>query len=187
MPTRIMGIDPGLTRCGVGVIDLGQSKKVTFVEVATLRTDPKAELSDRLGEVGRSIEEFILRVNPQVIAIERVFSQANLRSVMGTAQISGIALFLANRHNIPVVMHTPTEVKAAVTGSGRADKAQVGLMVAKILGLAEVPKPADAADSLAIAICQAWKGVGATAMVDQTQTAAQKAWHTAIKQASKST
>jgi crossover junction endodeoxyribonuclease RuvC len=93
---------------------------------------------------------------------------------MGTAQISGAVLMLAHKHGIPVVMYTPTQVKAAVTGSGRAAKDQVGFMVAKILGLKEVPKPADAADSLAIAICHAWRSPAATESANLT--AAQKAW-----------
>jgi crossover junction endodeoxyribonuclease RuvC len=111
---------------------------------------------------------------PQVIAIERVFSQQNVSTVMGTAQISGAVLMLAHKHNVPVVMYTPTQVKAAVTGTGRAAKDQVGYMVAKILGLDEVPKPADAADSLAIAICHAWRSPAASESVNLTK--AQKAW-----------
>jgi crossover junction endodeoxyribonuclease RuvC len=111
---------------------------------------------------------------PDVIALERVFAQVNLLTVMGTAQISGVVMYLAKQRGIPVHMHTPTEVKAAVTGSGRAAKAQVGSMVAKILGLKEIPKPADAADALAIAITQGWRG-GASA--DATAvTPAKKAW-----------
>ncbi|MEY4994047.1 MAG: hypothetical protein RIS82_1169 [Actinomycetota bacterium] len=184
MAIRIMGVDPGLTRCGVGVIELASSKRVSFVSVETLRSDPEEDLADRLGVIGNGIESLILEHQPTAIAIERVFSQANLRSVMGTAQISGIVLFLAKKHNIPVVLHTPTEVKAAVTGSGRAGKDQVGTMVAKILGLEKVPKPADAADSLAIAICHAWKSAGANNASSENLTSAQKAWHAAIKKAS---
>ncbi|BDS49064.1 crossover junction endodeoxyribonuclease RuvC [Rhodoluna sp. KAS3] len=181
MTTRIMGVDPGLTRCGVGVVELGASKKVSFIAVDTLRSSTADDLPVRLHQLATEIEGLIALHKPNALAIERVFSQANLRSVMGTAQISGIVMYLAEKHGIPVVMHTPTEVKAAVTGSGRADKAQVGNMVAKILGLAEVPKPADAADSLAIAICHAWRG----GVIESggTLTPAQKAWHTAIKSA----
>jgi crossover junction endodeoxyribonuclease RuvC len=97
--------------------------------------------------------------------VERVFSQHNVRTVMGTAQASGIALVAAARRGIPVALHTPSEVKAAVSGSGRADKAQVGLMVARLLRLDAAPSPADAADSLALAICHIWRG-GAQARID---------------------
>ncbi len=174
--SRILGIDPGLTRCGVGVIDLQSSRKVSLVLVDTFRSDPSLDLSARVGSIGKKIEQLIIDLEPEGIAIERVFSQANVSTVMGTAQISGVVLYLANKYGLPVAMHTPTEVKAAVTGSGRAGKAQVGNMVAQILGLDEVPKPADAADSLAIAICHAWKSYSPSAAGSTGITSAQKAW-----------
>lgn len=179
MSTRVLGIDPGLTRCGVGIIEVGSSRKLSLVSVDTLRTDAGSELVDRIGFIGSAISDLIVASKPQAIALERVFSQQNLRSVMGVAQISGVVLMLAHQHRIPVYMHTPSEVKAAVTGSGRADKDQVGTMVAKILGLAEIPKPADAADSLAIAICHAWKSAGGTVSGAAEMTPAQKAWQSA--------
>jgi crossover junction endodeoxyribonuclease RuvC len=98
---------------------------------------------------------------------------------MGVAQVSGVVLFLASKHSIPVFMHTPSEVKSAVTGSGRANKVQVGNMVARILGLKAIPKPADSADSLAIAICHAWKSAGGTVSESKELTAAQKKWQQA--------
>lgn len=183
MPTRILGVDPGLTRCGVGVIEVGTSRKVSLVSVDTIRTEAGEELVDRIGRIGIAIEKLIESASPSAIAIERVFAQQNLRSVMGIAQISGVVLMLAHKHKIPVYLHTPSEVKAAVTGSGRANKNQVGVMVAKILGLAEVPKPADAADSLAIAICHAWKSAGGTLTGSKEMTAAQKAWQAAEQSA----
>jgi len=186
MPTRVLGIDPGLTRCGVGLIELGQSRAVSLVTVETIKTSASAELAKRIGEIGRRLEYIIETCNPQAIAIERVFSQQNLRSVMGVAQISGVVLFIADKHSIPVYMHTPSEVKAAVTGSGRAKKEQVGLMVAKILGLSEVPKPADAADSLAIAICHAWKSAAGTILKSEALTSAQKSWQEAEQAATAS-
>lgn len=184
--TRILGVDPGLTRCGVGVIDLGAGRKVSLVSVDVYRSAPTEELSARIGSIGTRIEELILDLMPDAVALERVFADVNVRSVMGTAQISGVVLMLAHKHGIPVALHTPTEVKAAVTGSGRADKAQVGNMVARILGLAEVPKPADAADSLAIAICHAWRGAAATTGAGGALTPAQKAWQQAERAAAKS-
>ena len=184
---RILGIDPGLTRCGVGVIDLAPGRRVSLVSVDVYRSEPNLALEFRIGSIGDRIEALILAQKPDVIALERVYADVNVRSVMGTAQISGVVLLLASRHGIPIAMHTPTEVKAAVTGSGRADKKQVGTMVAKILGLNEIPKPADAADSLAIAICHGWRGAGASSVEGSgsagTMTAAQRAWHAAERAA----
>lgn len=186
MATRVLGIDPGLTRCGVGLVEVSAGRKLKLLSVETLTTDKSLELSARIGQIGDALESLIKQEKPAAIALERVFSQANLRSVMGTAQISGVVLHLANRYRIPVYLHTPTEVKAAVTGSGRANKDQVGKMVAKILGLSQIPKPADAADSLAIAICHAWKSAGATATESTELTPAQKAWHAAEQAATAS-
>lgn len=179
---KILGIDPGLTRCGFGLIEKTGPRQVSFLDVGVLRTDAEVAIEVRIGSLARAIEELIVRHAPGAIAIERVFAQANLRSVMGTAQISGVVLNLAFQHGIPIAFHTPTEVKAAVTGSGRADKAQVGFMVAKILNLNEIPKPADAADSLAIAICHAWKS-GIQVTTGSQQTVAQKQWLTAVAKA----
>jgi crossover junction endodeoxyribonuclease RuvC len=155
---RVLGIDPGLTRCGVGVVDGGIGKPLTLVEVGVVRTTPDLPIEDRLLLISRGIETWIDATAPDAIAVERVFAQANVRTVMGTAQVSGLALVAAASRGIPVTMHTPSEVKAAVTGSGRADKAQVGAMVARLLRLDAVPKPADAADALALAICHIWRG-----------------------------
>ena len=186
MTTRVLGVDPGLTRCGVGVIEVLSSRRVQLISVDTFKTDSNMELAERIGTIGNQIEDLINSSNPQAIAIERVFSQQNLRSVMGVAQISGVVMMLAHKYSIPVFLHTPSEVKAAVTGSGRANKAQVGNMVAKILGLDEVPKPADAADSLAIAICHAWKSVGGTVSSASTMTKAQRVWQEAEQAATAS-
>lgn len=175
--TRILGIDPGLTRCGVGVIDLGKARKVSLVHVSVVTSPKETDLDNRIGSIGEELERLILQYRPAAVAIERVFSQQNLASVMGTAQISGVAIFLAHKHSIPVALHTPTEVKAAVTGSGRAGKKQVGEMVAKLLSLSEVPSPADAADALAIAICHAFRGASASS----SYTPAQRAWNNAEK------
>lgn len=175
--TKILGIDPGLTRCGVGIVAVSKARKFQMIEVTVLMSPKDAELDSRIGSIGKELEELIRRHKPDVIAIERVFSQQNLSSVMGTAQISGVAIFLANKYEIPIAMHTPTEVKAAVTGSGRSGKAQVGQMVARLLGLTEVPKPADAADALAIAICQGFRGASSS----PAYTKAQLKWHEASK------
>jgi len=157
---------------------------VSLVKVDVFRSSTDLPLAERIGSLGEQINALIVEYKPQVIAIERVYADVNVRSVMGTAQISGVAMMLAYQHRIPVVLHTPTEVKAAVTGSGRANKAQVGRMVAKILDLDEIPKPADAADSLAIAICHGWRSFGANVPLGTGITDAQRAWHAAERAAS---
>jgi crossover junction endodeoxyribonuclease RuvC len=155
---RVLGVDPGLTRCGVGVVEGAVGRPLSLVDTGVVRTAPDLPIEQRLVLIERGLEAWIEQVRPDAVAVERVFSQHNVRTVMGTAQASGIALLVAARRGIPVALHTPSEVKAAVTGSGRADKAQVGLMVARLLRLAEVPRPADSADSLALAICHIWRG-----------------------------
>ena len=155
---RVLGVDPGLTRCGVAVVDGAPGQKLTAVHIGVLCTSPDTDLSARLVLLEQGLLGLIAEFKPDAIAIERVFSQHNVRSAMATAQAAGIALLVAGRADIQVSMHTPTEVKAAVTGSGRADKAQVNFMVTRLLGLTQAPKPADAADALAIAICDVWRG-----------------------------
>jgi crossover junction endodeoxyribonuclease RuvC len=154
---RVLGVDPGLTRCGVGVVDGGPGRSLRLVEVLVARTPPQADLPDRLRTVADVVEAMMDRHHPETVAIERVFSQHNVRTVMGTAQVSGIVALAAARRGIPVAWHTPSEVKAAVSGNGRADKAQVTAMVTRLLRLPDAPRPADAADALALAICHLWR------------------------------
>jgi crossover junction endodeoxyribonuclease RuvC len=153
---RVLGVDPGLTRCGLGVID-GAPGRAALVAVGVLRTPADAELGARLVALERGIEAWLDLHQPDAVAVERVFAQHNVRTVMGTAQAGAVAIVAAARRGIPVALHTPSEVKAAVTGSGRADKLQVGTMVTRILKLSELPRPADAADALALAICHSWR------------------------------
>jgi len=155
---RVMGVDPGLTRCGVGVIDGAAGAPPRLVDVGVVRTPSDLDHALRLLAIERGLEEWTTRLRPDAVAVERVFAQHNLMTVAGTAQAAGIAMLVAARHGIPVVLHTPSEVKAAITGSGRADKAQVGTMVARVLHLSEPPKPADAADAVALALCHLWRG-----------------------------
>ena len=157
---RILGIDPGLTRCGVGIVDLNNNRRASFVAVHVIRTPSTSDLPARLFELEAGLTELFASYQPDAIAIERVFSQHNVRTAMGTAQASAVAMLIAARNQLDVAMYTPTEVKAAVTGYGRADKAQITSMVTRLLNLAEPPKPADAADALALALCHAWKGHG---------------------------
>jgi crossover junction endodeoxyribonuclease RuvC len=162
---RVLGIDPGLTRCGLAVVegDLGRSLRMVEVDVARTPADQPVAL--RLAAIERTVDAWLDLHRPDVVAVERVFSQHNVKTVMGTAQASGIAMVAAARRGLPVALHTPSEVKAAVSGSGRADKAQVGAMVARLLRLDSPPRPADAADALALAICHIWRG-GAQSRID---------------------
>lgn len=154
----MLGIDPGLTRCGIGVVQGAAGSRLDLVEVDVVRTPADLDSARRLAQLGEALEQRIVRLRPDTVAIERVFSQHNVRTVMGTAQASGVAMMIAARHGIDVHLHTPSEVKAAVTGSGRADKHQVTHMVTRVLRLGEAPRPADAADALALAICHLWRG-----------------------------
>ena len=159
---RVLGVDPGLTRCGVGIVEGVIGSPISLVGVGVILTPAEAPLEQRLLDLDQQLSEWINLWKPDVIAVERVFSQHNVRTVMGTGQAAGIALLLAAKAGIPVMMHTPSEVKASVTGSGRANKAQVALMVQKILNLETIPKPVDATDALALAICHIWRGGGNT-------------------------
>ncbi|WP_029287061.1 crossover junction endodeoxyribonuclease RuvC [Cellulomonas sp. HZM] len=185
---RVLGVDPGLTRCGLGVVDGLPSRRSTMVAVGVARSDPALDVDQRLLAIEAQLEEWLERHAPDTVAIERVFAQHNVRTVMGTAQVAGIAMVAAARRRIPVALHTPSEVKAAVTGNGRADKAQVATMVTRLLGLDEAPRPADAADALALAICHLWRPAGALGAPQRAPgslTAAQRAW-AAAEQAARS-
>ena len=155
---RVLGVDPGLTRCGVGVVDGAPGRRVSLVRVEVVRTSADLDLASRLLAIERGIEAILDATAPDAVAVERVFAQHNVRTVMGTAQAGALAIAAAARRGIPVALHTPSEVKAAVTGQGRADKDQVALMVMRLLGLDTAPKPADASDALALAICHLWRG-----------------------------
>jgi crossover junction endodeoxyribonuclease RuvC len=157
---RVLGVDPGLTRCGIGIVDVAADRRATLVYVGVVQTPPAMALEQRLLAVSHGIRAALVEHRPTAMAVERVFAQHNLRTVMGTAQASGIALALGAEAGLVVGLHTPSEVKAAITGYGSAQKAQVGAMVARVLGLDAVPRPADAADALALAICHAWRGSG---------------------------
>jgi len=172
---RVLGIDPGLTRCGFGVVDGTIGRNPALVAVDVVRTDASSEVAQRLLRLEVAFEDWVREYRPDVVAVERVFAQHNVQTVMGTAQAAGVAMLVAARHQLPVVLHTPSEVKAAITGSGRADKAQVGAMVTRILRLEETPKPADAADALALAICHVWRGSAGDRIARATTQAAELA------------
>ena len=155
--TRVFGIDPGLTRCGLGIVEGVPGRPPAMVAVGVVRTDADEHIAARLLAIEEEIERWLTEYRPDAVAVERVFSQHNVRTVMGTAQAGAVAIVCAARRGLPVALHTPSEVKAAVTGSGRADKEQVTVMVMRLLRMTDRPRPADAADALALAICHLWR------------------------------
>jgi crossover junction endodeoxyribonuclease RuvC len=155
---RVLGIDPGLTRCGVGVVEGVPGRPCKLVAYYVVYTEPEDDIALRLLHLDRSLADLVAEHQPESVAVERVFSQHNVRTVMGTAQASAVAILAGARARLPVQTYTPSEVKAAVTGSGTAGKAQVTAMVTRLLSLDAPPKPADAADALALAICHIWRG-----------------------------
>jgi crossover junction endodeoxyribonuclease RuvC len=155
---RVLGVDPGLTRCGVGVVEGVPGRPCALVAYYVVYTDPADDLALRLLHLDRTLTDLVVEHRPHSVAVERVFSQHNVRTVMGTAQASAVAVLAGARAGLPVTTYTPSEVKAAVTGSGQADKAQITAMVTRLLRLDAPPRPADAADALALAICHVWRG-----------------------------
>lgn len=172
-------MDPGLTRCGLAVVESATGRRAVFIAATVARTPASMSIEQRLLRIDEALAEWLDTHRPDAVAVEQVFSQHNLSSVMGTAQAAGLALTAAARRGISVGLHTPTQVKAAVTGDGRAEKPVVQKMVARILSLPELPRPADAADALALAICQLWRAP----VIAGTATPAQQAWAQASAQA----
>jgi crossover junction endodeoxyribonuclease RuvC len=155
---RVLGVDPGLTRCGLGVIEGDPGRRLALVATGVVSSSAGDEIGLRLLALEQQLERWLTDYQPDAVAVERVFSQHNVRTVMGTAQAGAVAIVCAARRGLPVALHTPSEVKAAITGSGRADKAQVTQMVTRLLAMSDPPRPADAADALALAICHLWRG-----------------------------
>jgi len=151
----VLGIDPGLSRCGYGAVEGGRagSRDARAVAVGVIRTEPSAPLPNRLAELQAELRALILELRPDVVAVERVFFQVNVRTAMGVGQASGLAMAEAIAAGCEVAQYSPNEVKLAVAGDGAAGKEQVQLMVQRLLGLASPPKPADAADAAALALC----------------------------------
>nr|WP_239294983.1 crossover junction endodeoxyribonuclease RuvC [Corynebacterium striatum] len=154
---RVMGIDPGLTRCGLSVVQAGRGRSVIPVAVGVARTPSDKELTERLLRLSIAVKEWLEDYKPDVVAIERVFERGEVSTVMQTAHVVGVVVLAAAERDIPVHMYTPSEVKKAISGNGRADKKQMTAMITRILGLGEPPKPADAADALALAVCHCWR------------------------------
>jgi crossover junction endodeoxyribonuclease RuvC len=154
---RVLGVDPGLTRCGLAIVEASPGNRGSLIHLEVATTDSKTEPSERLFQIAARVDWVLDQFTPDAVSLERLFAQQNLKTVMGVAQVSGIVLLAARKREISVTTYTPTAVKAAVTGSGRSDKKQMGTMVAKLLNLPEIPKPADAADAIALALCHAWR------------------------------
>lgn len=150
---RVLGIDPGLTRCGYAVLESSSAAPAKVISMGLLRTPPEAEIPERLAALMDDIQGLLDEFRPQTVAVEQVFFQVNVRTAMSVAQASGLVLALAQRAGCRVVQYPPNQVKETVTGSGRADKAQVQKMVQLRLGLSVAPEPADVADAAAVALC----------------------------------
>ena len=154
---RVMGIDPGLTRCGLSVVQAGRGRQVLPIAVGVVRTPSSDDLTDRLLGLSEGVNQWMDDYQPEVVAIERIFERSNVSTVMHTAHAVGVLVLAAAQRGIPVHMYTPSEVKKAISGNGRADKKQMTAMITRILGLSEPPQPADAADALALAVCHCWR------------------------------
>ncbi len=154
---RVMGIDPGLTRCGLSVVQARKGRAVYPVAVGVVRTPADMALEQRLLKLSAAVEQWFDDYQPHVVALERVFERSNVSTVMNTAHASGVLMLAAAKRGVDVHMYTPSEVKKSISGNGRADKAQMTRMITRILGLGEPPKPPDAADALALAVCHCWR------------------------------
>ncbi|MEX2268669.1 MAG: crossover junction endodeoxyribonuclease RuvC [Acidimicrobiia bacterium] len=147
----VLGIDPGLSRCGYGAVRPGGGE-LTMVALGVFETPKTLPLPDRLAMLEADLAQLVADIGPSAMAVERVLFQANVRTAISVGQASGLALAVASRASVPVTHYSPNEVKLAVTGYGAADKAQVQVMVQRLLGLDSAPPP-DAADALALALC----------------------------------
>jgi len=149
----VLGVDPGLSRCGYGVVARERGGALVARAYGVVRTDPQHELPARLVDLERELAQLVADHGPSAVAVERVLFQTNVRTAMSVGQASGLALLVAARVGVPVAQYSPNEVKLTVTGDGAADKIQVQTMVTRLLGLASIPKPPDAADALGLALC----------------------------------
>jgi crossover junction endodeoxyribonuclease RuvC len=147
----VLGIDPGVSRCGYGCVTDAGGLRASAVGVIT--TSPDDPLPLRLAQLQTELQALIAELHPEVVVVERVFFQTNVRTAMSVGQASGLALAAASAAGCAVAQYTPNEVKQSVAGYGGADKAQVQRMVQRLLNLADIPRPPDAADALALALC----------------------------------
>ena len=165
--TRVLGVDPGLSRCGLAVVE-GDARSAQVRAGEVVRTPADAPRGERLAAVHAAVARLLDAHQPEVVAVERVFVNANVSTGVGTAQAAGVVHLLAHQRGLPALEYTPSQVKAAITGTGDADKDQVGFMVRALLKLAEVPRPADLADALAVALCHLQQPSGVVAAGSST-------------------
>ncbi len=151
----VLGIDPGLSRCGYGILeqDKKNSKTIKAVAAGVIRTSPKTDLAIRLAELQEEIRSLISEYKPEEVAIERVLFQVNVSSAMSTGQAAGVAMVAAATSGCTVNLYSPNEVKLAVAGWGGADKQQMEHMVQTLLSIDQPLRPVDAADAVAVALC----------------------------------
>ena len=152
-----MGIDPGLTRCGLSVVQAGRGRAVYPVAVGVARTPADAVLGKRLRELNTAVRDWIDEYQPDVVAMERLFERGEVATVIHTAHAVGVLMLAAADAGLEVFEYTPSQVKKAISGNGNANKKQMTTMITRILGLESPPKPADAADALAIAVTHCWR------------------------------
>jgi crossover junction endodeoxyribonuclease RuvC len=150
---RVLGVDPGLTRCGYAVLDARGARTVHAVSLGVIRTSPSDALPDRLAALQAELVALLDEFQPHSVAVEQVFFQVNVRTAMSVGQASGLALAAAAARGCEVAQYTPNQVKDTVAGWGGAGKEQVQKMVQARLGLSRPPQPADAADAAALALC----------------------------------
>ena len=180
---RVLAVDPGLTRCGLGVVEGRLGGRLTMIAVGVLRTPTGDPIHERLLSMQTQVEEWFARYEPEAVAVERVFARSDVSTIMGTAQASALPMIAAARRELPLALHTPSEVKAAVSGHGNADKAQVTAMITRLLKLSEAPKPADAADALALALCHLWRSPMQSRLAAAARTATTVTTHAAASPA----
>jgi crossover junction endodeoxyribonuclease RuvC len=149
----VLGIDPGLSRCGYGCVQARPGGKAHPVSIGVLRTHKDTPVPERLAELQRGLHDLLAELKPQVVAVERVFFQVNVRTAMAVGQASGLAMAEAINAGAEVAVYTPNQVKVAVAGWGSAGKEEVERMVRSLLGLTDPLRPADAADAAALALC----------------------------------
>ena len=159
----MLGIDPGTAVTGYGVVARAGDGAVSLLECGVIRTHPRAPLAERLRDIHEGILEVITRSHPTVLSVESAFYSKNVRTAMVLGHARGVILLAAALRDLPLAEYPPAEVKSAVVGAGAATKDQVGFMVQRLLRLKEPPKPHDAADGVAIALCHCFRGFGPAA------------------------
>ena len=152
---KILGIDPGIARCGWGVVDVNKSK-LTVIKYGCIETSSEIEIPQRLVLVYKEVQKIIKTYSPDEFAIEELFFNTNAKTAFVVGQARGVILLSAAQNNIPISIYTPLQVKIALTGYGRAEKNQIGHMVKTLLTLKEIPKPDDTTDALAVAMAHAF-------------------------------